>query len=98
MVDPWIAFAGGVAVGVAGTLLVQWSGIFNRRFDLGSLKVASGSDSSRCESLRQNLRVKFMYDESKVDRAIAYERERDPRGTEETWLRAAVDRWEQDNR
>lgn len=96
--DLWMAFAGGVAAGVVGTLLVQRSGILSRKFDLGSLKVASGSDVSRCESLRQNLRVKFMYDENKVDRAVAFERERDPHGKEDSWLRAAVDRWEQNNR
>ena len=49
------------------------------------------------EPLRQNLRLKFLHDEAKVDDAIAFERERDPSGNLEKWMRAAIARWERDN-
>jgi hypothetical protein len=50
------------------------------------------------ETLRQNLRVKFLYDEKKVDHAIDYERERSPQASEEELMRAAIERWERENR
>lgn len=48
--------------------------------------------------LRQNLRVKCLYDDAAVDRLIAHEREQDPGGDEIGWMRAAVRRWENNNR
>ena len=48
-------------------------------------------------ALRQNLRVKYLYQEDKIDAAIAYERERNPSATEEQLMQAAIARWERDN-
>jgi hypothetical protein len=50
------------------------------------------------DSLRQNLRVKFLYNERKIDDAIAFERERAPQASEEELMRAAIERWERYNR
>jgi hypothetical protein len=49
-------------------------------------------------SLRQNLRLKFMYDEIKIDRAIAHERQRAPNADINQLMRSAIERWERDNR
>jgi len=54
--------------------------------------------SQAITALRQNLLVKYFYDEEKVEQAIAREKERDPQASEEEWLRAAIMRWERDNR
>jgi hypothetical protein len=48
--------------------------------------------------LRQNLRLKVNYDESKIDRLIEFERERTPGAGEEMLLRAPIERFERDNR
>jgi hypothetical protein len=53
---------------------------------------------SRLTELRQNLRVKFLHDETKVNDAIEFERSREPAAGEEEWLRAANERWERENR
>jgi hypothetical protein len=50
------------------------------------------------EELRQNLRVKLLYQEDKIDQAVAHERERNPGGTSADLMRAAIQRWERDNR
>jgi hypothetical protein len=50
------------------------------------------------DALRQNLRLKCMYDEAKIDRLIQAERERTPGAGVEELMRAAVARWERDNR
>ena len=50
------------------------------------------------ERLRQNLRVKFLYQEDQVDHAIELERERTPGATLEQLMRAAIDRYERENR
>ena len=55
-------------------------------------------DDPKLAPLRQNLRVKHLYQEDKVDAAIEFEKERNPTGTMEGWMRAAIDRWERDNR
>jgi len=57
----------------------------------------AGGPPTAADELRQNLRLKFMYDEEKVDRAIATERERDPGAGEEELMRSAIQRWERDN-
>jgi hypothetical protein len=49
-------------------------------------------------ALRQNLRIKVGWDEAKVDRLIAYERERLGNLPLQTLMGAAIDRWERDNR
>jgi hypothetical protein len=48
--------------------------------------------------LRQNLRLKVMHDEAKVDRLIDFERKYNPNGSEAELMQAAIDRWERDNR
>jgi hypothetical protein len=60
--------------------------------------VAAPSPEEKVAKLRQDLMVKYFYDSDKVERAIQQERERDPNGTEEEWLRGAIMRWERDNR
>jgi hypothetical protein len=57
-----------------------------------------GQNTTVVAGLRQNLRLKFMHDEAKIDRAVSYERERNPGGTEEELMRAAIYRWERDNK
>ena len=48
--------------------------------------------------LRQNLRLKVMYDEAKIDRLIDFERQRNPNGNEVELMQAAIERWERQNR
>jgi hypothetical protein len=55
-------------------------------------------DEEELDRLRQQLRVKVMYDEAKVERLIEHEREREPGAGPAAWLRAALERWERDNR
>lgn len=50
------------------------------------------------ETLRQNLRLKVMYDEGKIDRLIEAEKQRTPSASEVDWYRNAIERWERDNR
>jgi hypothetical protein len=57
-----------------------------------------GGRSARCEALRQQLRLPLNYDEEKIDRLVAIERERTPTACEETLLAAAYERWKRDNR
>jgi hypothetical protein len=56
------------------------------------------TEAERIHSLRQNLRVKFLHDDAKVEEAINREREREPNGTMLQWLEGAVYRWERENR
>ena len=49
------------------------------------------------EALRQNLRLKLLYQEDKIDAAIEYERQRNPSATLEDRMKAAIARWERDN-
>jgi hypothetical protein len=60
-------------------------------------------EGARREALRRNLRLKLMYDETKIDRVIEYERtELKRRGEREISLedlmKRAIERWERDNR
>lgn len=48
--------------------------------------------------LRQNLRLKVMHDDAKVDRLINFERKYNPNGSEAELMQAAIDIWERDNR
>jgi hypothetical protein len=50
------------------------------------------------EAARQRLRPPLNYDEAKIDRLVALERERIPHATEVELLNAAYERWVQDNR
>jgi hypothetical protein len=60
--------------------------------------VETSSDPAKIVHLRQNLRLKMMYDEGKIDRAIDLERDRLPNGNLLQWMEAAIQRWERDNR
>jgi hypothetical protein len=62
-----------------------------------STGVAQANDPN-LESLRQNLRLKLLYQEDKIDAAIEYERERNPSATLEECMKAAIARWERDNK
>lgn len=59
--------------------------------------IADG-DSDRIGRLRQNLRLKVLGDETKVDSLIECERRRNPHGTLLQLMENAIDRWERDNR
>lgn len=50
------------------------------------------------EKLRQNLRLKCMYDEEKIDRLIDFERQRFSKASEAELMQRAINRWERDNR
>jgi hypothetical protein len=56
------------------------------------------SENDVAERLRQDLRVKLLYDEAKVNAAIEFERERAPGASEEELIKAAIFRWERENR
>lgn len=95
----WVA-AGVVVVAVGGA--IAWR--VRRRADpnsleaLGLLPQPAKADPGEVARLRQSLRLKVMYDEAKIDRLIEAERERMPSASEVEWYRAAVERWERDNR
>lgn len=54
--------------------------------------------SAGCEAIRQKLRLTVMYDEAKIDRLVAAERDRQPGATDEQLHAAAYERWCRDNR
>lgn len=99
----------GILVGAAGTLMytkrkkrprptpAKPTPTTTPRVSLDDI-VGAGSQDDRVEQLRQNLRLKYMYDEEKMERAIAFERERQPQAPPEEHLQAAIERWERDNR
>jgi hypothetical protein len=58
----------------------------------------TSGNSELVSRLRQNLRLKVLYDEAKIDRLIDYERKYSPNGSEAELMQAAIDRWEHDNR
>jgi hypothetical protein len=59
---------------------------------------AASANDPKLEPLRQNLRLKLLYQEDKVDAAIEFERERNPTATLEECMKAAIARWERDNK
>jgi hypothetical protein len=59
-------------------------------------RIATREDEAK--RLRQELRARMLHDEEKVERAVAAERERAPTASEVELLRAALYRWERDNR
>ena len=54
--------------------------------------------SIEISSLIQNLKTKCLHDEETVNRLINAEQEFNPTGSKADWIRAAVERWERDNR
>lgn len=101
----WIGIGVGVVVvlAVVAFLLVKrkrqlsnFAGAEAYRSLMGMQPAASATNPAT-EALRQNLRVKYLYQEDKIDAAIAYERERNPSANEEQAMQAAITRWERDN-
>jgi hypothetical protein len=105
-----VGFLVGFGVGVAGTRLLRGSTPSGKRAGWGQAPASSpGPEQTplleqilgkgdEAEELRQNLRVKLLYDEAKVDQAVSYERERNPQASEKELLQAAIYRWERENR
>ncbi len=54
-------------------------------------------DTPEEAQLRQNLRVKLLHQEDKIDAAIAFERERNLGASQAELMRSAIARWERDN-
>ncbi len=52
------------------------------------------SNPQEVARLSQELSSRFFHDKEKVQGAVAYERERNPSGSEEELLRAAIYRWD----
>jgi hypothetical protein len=61
-------------------------------------KTRHAVDPATISELRQNLLVKVSHDEATKERLIAFERESLIGASEETVLRAAIERWERSNR
>ena len=55
---------------------------------------AKSSNPQEVARLSQELGSRFFHDKEKVRGAVAYERERNPSGSEEELLRAAIYRWD----
>jgi hypothetical protein len=55
-------------------------------------------DPAILASLRQNLRLKLSYDETKIDRLLQLEREKMPNASLQQLMQSAIERWERDNR
>lgn len=55
-------------------------------------------DDSELAQLRQDLRVKVLYNEQTIDRLIEMEREKAPKASVAQLMRNAIARWERDNR
>jgi hypothetical protein len=89
-----------------GLVLVIGVVAFVKRQKREALHSRKGAPTNRKEAgnpstlaaLRQNLRLKVGWDESKIDRLIQLERERMPKASLQTLMEAAIDRWERDNR
>ena len=56
------------------------------------------ADATEIAQLRQNLRVKTLHNEGLIDRLVQAERERSPSASEVECYRAAIRRWERENR
>lgn len=105
MNDTYIGVMIGAAVGVCLSLIFyKFAKRSKAPSQLGSqqerlLVYATPNQHQRhIAELRQNLRLKFMYDEAKIDRAIDLERKRIPNVPLEELMQAAIERWERDNR
>jgi hypothetical protein len=68
-----------------------------RRTGPQTVKIHETSPSA-IPRLRQNLRLKVGWDESKIERLIELERERMPRASLQVLMESAIERWERDNR
>jgi uncharacterized membrane protein YeaQ/YmgE (transglycosylase-associated protein family) len=75
----------GIALGMAGYVMQRRGGSLSR----------GGRASSR-RGAYNVLLGKARGDEALVERLIAYEQKRNPRGTRTEWVSDALDRWERD--
>lgn len=64
---------------------------------LSQKATTSETKPDEAAELRQSLRVKFLYDEDRVNQAIEAERQRTPTANDVELMRAAVYRWEREN-
>ena len=95
-----------LVVGCVGLVLVISVIAFVKRQKQEALHRRDGAQPNRRQegnpsalaALRQNLRLKVGWDESKIDRLIQLERERLPKASLQTLMEAAIERWERDNR
>jgi hypothetical protein len=94
----------GVFAGVVLILAVQW---VLRRQPLsptdGTLSPAPAQKPAyatvdEIAPLRQNLRLKTLHNEALIDRLVQAERKQKPTASEVECYRAAIERWERDNR
>ncbi len=95
-----------LGVGCVGLVLVISVIAFVKHQKRKALHRGEGAQTNRrpeenpstLAALRQNLRLKVGWDESKIDRLIQLERERLPKASLQTLMESAIDRWERDNR
>ena len=93
----------GVAECFVLAMYLTWGRTLERRKASGAQPLVSKEESEKdvaelIAALRQNLRIKVGWDESKIDRLIEYEHERLGNVPLQTLMGAAIERWERDNR
>jgi hypothetical protein len=93
MAESMVLIVAGVVAGTLATLLILRALSVKR----GTAVERRSSNKENIASLRQNLRVKVMYDEATIDRLIELEREKTPNASLAQLMRNAIDRWERDN-
>ncbi len=84
-------------------LYLTWGRTPERRKSSGAPPLVSKEEAEKdvaelIAALRQNLRIKVGWDESKIDRLIEYEREKLGNVPLQTLMGSAIERWERDNR
>jgi apolipoprotein N-acyltransferase len=101
-----VSMGAALVVGCVGLVLVISVIAFVKHQKRKTLHRGEGAQTNRrpqgnpstLAALRQNLRLKVGWDESKIDRLIQLERERLPKASLQTLMEAAIERWERDNR
>ena len=99
--DVWYVFGFLFALVVAGLVLKWWRRRKRHRLTLPRPTIHFTPGQTRAENianLRQNLRIKVGWDETKIDRLIDLERERMPNASLQVLMESAIERWERDNR
>jgi hypothetical protein len=96
--DLLIGFGSGVLVCVILYLLLKRSKVPGPRSLPKPQARAIPANQELIGRLRQNLRLKVLYDEDKIDRLIDFERHRNPKGSEADLMQSAIERWERQNR
>jgi hypothetical protein len=95
-VPPWVIVAGILIIAILAYLALR-----SRKTIAANPRLTPASKAPSpavIESLRQNLRLKTGYNEPLIDRLIQFERGRLPNGSLQTWMEAAIERYERDNR